>query len=134
MSVAAAGSPAAVAEAFLAAFNAGDLAALRACLADDSVALVTGPDGRPVEMRGADAYVAAVVAMNLPAVDYSVTLTQAPVPVGDDAVLVMVQVRARRPDRELHNYAAHLLQVAGGRIVRLSMVEAKPAESDRFWA
>ncbi len=128
------GSPVEVAEAFLAAFNAGDLAALRACLARDATALVTGPDGEPVEIAGADAYVAAVTAMNLPAVDYSVTLTQAPVPVGDDQVLVMVEVRARRGDRTLHNYAAHLLLVRGGRVARLAMVEAKPAESDRFWA
>lgn len=128
------GGPARVARAFLAAFNAGDLAALRACLADDATALVTGPDGEPVEIVGAEAYVAAVTAMNLAAVDYSVTLTQAPVPVGEGQVLVMVEVRARRGDRILHNYAAHLLQVRDGRVARLAMVEAKPAESERFWA
>ena len=124
--------PVGVVEAFLAAFNAGDLDALRACLAEDAVASVTGPDGEPVEMTGADGYVAAVTAMNLPAVDYSVTLTQAPVVV-DDSVLVMVEVRARRGERALHNYAAHLLRVIDGRISRLTMVEAKPADSDEFW-
>ncbi len=126
--------PVEVAKTFLAAFDAGDLAGLRACLADDAVALVTGPDGRPFEMTGADSYVAAMTAMNLPAVDYSVTLTQAPVRVGSQQVLVMVEVRARRNERTLHNYAAHLLEVLDGRITRLSMVEAKPAESDEFWA
>jgi hypothetical protein len=70
--------------------------------------------------------------MNLPAVDYSVTLTQAPVVV-DDSVLVMVEVRARRGEHVLHNYAAHLLRVVDGRISRLTMVEAKPADSDEFW-
>ncbi len=55
-------------------------------------------------------------------------------PVGDDQVLVMVQVQVRAATATLHNYAAHLLLVRGGRIVRLAMVEAKPAESDRFWA
>jgi len=83
-------------------------------------------------MTGADGYVAAVTAMNLPAVDYSVTLTQAPVVV-DDSVLVMVEVRARRGERAMHNYAAHLLRVVDGRISRLTMVEAKPADSDEFW-
>ena len=126
--------PVAVVEAFLAAFNAGDLAALRDRLADDAVASVTGPDGEPTEMAGAGAYVAAVEAMDLPAADYSVTLTQAPVLVAPDLVLAMVEVRARRDGRALHNFAGHLLRVTGGRIDRLRMVDAKPAESDRFWA
>jgi ketosteroid isomerase-like protein len=128
-----AADPVAVVEAFLGAFNAGDLTALRACLADDAVASVTGPDGGPVEMAGGQAYVAAVELMNLPAVDYSVTLTQAPVLVGDGLVLVMVEVRARRDGGELHNFAAHLIGVAAGRITRMWMVEAKPAASDAFW-
>ena len=123
----------AVVEAFLSAFNAGDLAALRGCLADDAVAFITGPDGRPVEMSGAEAYIAATEAMDLPAVDYSVTLTQGPVLVGDGLVLVMVEVRARRDGRELHNFAAQLIRVVAGRIAELWMVDAKPAESDAFW-
>ena len=124
---------AAVVEAFLAAFNAGDLAALRSCLADDAVAYVTGPDGQPSEMTGAEAYVAAIAAMNLPAVHYSVTLTQAPVRVPPDLVLAMVEVHAHRDGRDLHNFAGHLLQVVAGRIAALWMVDAKPAESDAFW-
>lgn len=124
----------AVVDAFLDAFNHGDPTALRACLADDLVALITGPDGGPVELIGADAYVGAVEAMNLPAVDYSVTLTQRPVPVPPDRVLVMVEVRAHRAGTALHNFAGHLLRVAGGRIAQMWMVDAKPAESDAFWA
>ena len=127
-------SPVPVVQSFLAAFNSGDLPGLRACLADEAVASVTGPDGQPIEIIGADSYVAAVSAMNLPAVDYCVTLTQAPVLVDDSLVLAMVQVRAHREARDLHNYAAHLVRVDGGRITRLWMVEAKPAESDEFWA
>lgn len=123
-----------VVEAFLTAFNAGGLVALRGRLADDAVALVTGPDGEPFEISGAQAYVDAVAAMNPPAIDYSVALSQTPVSVDDGLVLAMVQVRARRDGRSLHNYAAHLLRVVDGRIARLWMVEAKPAESDRFWA
>jgi ketosteroid isomerase-like protein len=126
-------APTDVVEAFLAAFNEGDLSALRACLADDAVSFVTGPDGRPFPVQGADRYVAAIEAMDLPSARYSVTLTQAPVPVQDDLVLVMVEVRAHRDGRDLHNFAAHLARVVDGRITRLWMVEAKPAESDAFW-
>jgi ketosteroid isomerase-like protein len=124
----------AVAERFLSAFNGGDLAGMRATLSDDAVAYITGPDGNRVRVDGADGYVAAVAEMNLPAVDYSVTLTQPPVVVDADQVLVMVEVRARRGERALQNYAAHLLRIADGRITELHMVDAKPAESDAFWA
>ena len=47
----------------------------------------------------------------------------------------MVEVRARRRgDKTLHNFAAHLLRIVDGRVVEMFMVDAKPAESDAFWA
>lgn len=107
--------PAAIVDRFLSAFNTGDTAAMRGTLADDAVAYVTGPDGSS-------------------AVDYSVALTQPPVSVGDGRTLIMVEVHARRGDRTLVNYAAHLLKIADGKITQLHMVDAKPAESDAFWA
>jgi hypothetical protein len=72
--------------------------------------------------------------MDLTNVDYSVELTQAPMLVGDDEALIMTEVRARRGDKTLQNFAAHLLRVADGKIVEMYMVDAKPAESDAFWA
>ncbi len=128
------GRAAAIVDRFLSAFNTGDTAAMRETLADDAVAYVTGPDGSSGEVDGADRYIAAIEAMNLPAVDYSVALTQPPVSVGDGRTLIMVEVHARRGDRTLVNYAAHLLKIADGEITQLHMVDAKPAESDAFWA
>lgn len=58
---------------FLASFNNADLDTMRAALADDAVAFVTGPDGNPVRLDGADMYIAAPVAMDLASVDYSVS-------------------------------------------------------------
>ena len=49
-------------------------------------------------------------------------------------VLVMVEVCARRGRRSLHNFAAHLLRIANGRIADWRMVDAKPSESDAFWS
>jgi len=121
-------------ESFVGSFNRGDLTAMRAALADDAVAFVTGPDGSPVRLDGADLYIAALDAMDLANTGYSVTLTQAPVRVSDDQVLIMMEVRANRGDRSLHNFAAHLLRFADGKIVEMFMVDAKPAESDAFWA
>jgi hypothetical protein len=36
--------------------------------------------------------------------------------------------------RRLDNFAAHVLRVADGRVTEWRMADAKPAESDRFWA
>jgi ketosteroid isomerase-like protein len=119
---------------FLSSFNSGDLGAMRTALADDAVAFVTAPDGTSMRLTGADMYIAALEAMNLASVDYSVALTQAPMTVSEDQTLIMTEVRASRENSTLHNFAAHLLRVAGGKIVEMYMVDAKPAESDAFWA
>jgi ketosteroid isomerase-like protein len=45
-----------------------------------------------------------------------------------------VEVHAQRDGRSLHNFAAHLRRVDGGRITEWRMADAKPADSDAFWA
>lgn len=46
----------------------------------------------------------------------------------------LAPVRAARGDKILHNFAAHLLEVADGKITQWWMADAKPAESDAFWS
>ncbi len=126
--------PTAVAVRFLAAFSAADFAAMRALLDEDLTAYITNAEGGMDVVRGRDEYLGRVEAMDLPGARFSVEPTQSPVPVGSDAALVMVEVLAHKGDRTLHNFAAHLLRVADGRVTEWRMVEAKPAESGRFWA
>lgn len=126
--------PAAVASRFLDAFSAADFDAMRSILAEDVVAYVTEADGAMDRVEGRDAYVSRLEAMGLPSARFSVELTQPPVPVDSDQVLVMVEIRAQRGGRSLHNFAAHLLRVTAGRITEWRMVDAKPAESDEFWS
>jgi ketosteroid isomerase-like protein len=128
------GEPAAVAGRLLEAFSAADLDGMRALLAEDVVAYVTNAEGGVDEVQGREAYLSAIEAMDLPSARFSVELTQRPVAVSPDQVLVMVEIRARRGARSLHNFAAHLVRVAGGRITEWRMVDAKPAESDAFWS
>jgi ketosteroid isomerase-like protein len=130
----ASGEPAAVASRLLEAFSAADIDGMRALLAEDVVAYVTNAEGGVDEVQGREAYLSAVEAMDLPSARFSVELTQQPVTVGSDQVLVMVEIRARRGGRSLHNFAAHLVRIAGGRITEWRMVDAKPAESDAFWS
>ena len=126
--------PTAVASRFLAAFSAADLDAMRAMLAEDLVAYITNAEGGMDRVEGREAYLDRVEAMDLPSARFSVEPTQPPVPVDGDQALVMVEVRAERGGRSLHNFAAHLLRVADGRIAEWRMVDAKPAESDAFWS
>ena len=123
-----------VAERFIAAFAGADFAAMRDLLAEDLVAWVTDAEGEIVEIHGRDSYLERIEAMDLPAARFRVELTQAPVEVGNDLVLLMVEVNAERGGRTLHNFAAHLLRVADDRITEWRMAEAKPAESDEFWS
>jgi ketosteroid isomerase-like protein len=127
-------SDADVAERFIAAFSAADFGAMRDLLAPEMVSWVTGADGEMLRVVGRDDYLGRVEAMDLPAARFSVELTQAPVPVDDDKVMLMVEVHAERGGRTLHNFAGHLLRIEDGQIAEWWMVDAKPAKSDAFWS
>ncbi|WP_242669955.1 nuclear transport factor 2 family protein [Mycobacterium decipiens] len=126
--------PGVIAEQFIRAFSMADLGAMRRLLAADLRAYVTNADGGTDEVSGRDEYLRRIEAMDLAAADFCLKLTQSPVPVDTDQALVMVEVRAHRGGKDLHNYAAHLIRVADGQITEWRMVDAKPAESARFWA
>jgi ketosteroid isomerase-like protein len=123
-----------VAERFIAAFSGADFGAMRELLAPDLVAWVTDADGAMQRVEGRDDYLGRIEAMDLPAASFSVELTQAPVAIDADKVMLMVEVHAERGGRTLHNFAGHLLRIDGSRIAEWWMVDAKPAESDAFWA
>jgi ketosteroid isomerase-like protein len=123
-----------VATRLIEAFSAADFEAMRSLMAEEVVAEITDAAGGSARVPGREALLERIEAMDLPAARYSVTLTQAPVPVDEDGALVMVEIRAERGGRRLHNFAAHLFRVADGRVERWLMVDAKPAESDEFWA
>ena len=126
--------PAEVATSLLQAFNDGDLDRMRELMDPAMVAWVTDASGAAEPVAGADAYLSRIAAMDLPAVSYRVSPTQSPVAIEDDLVLLMVEVHAQRDDRRLENYAAHVLRIADGRVTEWRMADAKPVESDRFWA
>ena len=118
----------------LKAFDANDIDGMRALLAPDLVAWVTTSDGGAARVQGREAYLERIEAMHLAEARYSVTLTQKPVSVDEALVLLMVEIRAVRGDRRLHNFAAHLLRFDQDLVSEWRMADAKPAESDRFWA
>ena len=123
-----------IGEDFIAAFSAADFGRMRELLADDLIAYITNDEGGADAVEGADALLPRIEAMDLPSARFSVEPTQDPVAVPPDRVLLMVEIRAERGGRSLHNFAAHLLRIDDGRIAEWRMVDAKPAESAEFWA
>jgi ketosteroid isomerase-like protein len=115
---------------FVAAFREGDEAAMRSLLAPGVVAYVTNADATADQTVGPDAYLE-----HLPDVtgaELTLDITQS-IDVAGDQTLAMVEVRAHRHGRDLHNFAAFLARVADGQIRELWMVDALPAQSADFW-
>jgi ketosteroid isomerase-like protein len=119
--------------ALLDAFNAADFERMRSLLADDLRAFVTNSGGGLDQVSGASEYLERIAAMDLPSARFNVSTTQL-VSVRPDLVMVMVEVRAARAGRTLHNHAAHLMFIRDGKVAEWWMVEALPAESDAFWS
>lgn len=109
----------------------GDRDAAAAMLAPDVEAYITNADAGIDAVRGRDEYMERVP--DLQAAGGSVDTTQV-VAVDDERVLTMVEIRAQRGERTLHNFAAFLARVLSEQIVDLWMVDAKPAYSDEFWS
>jgi ketosteroid isomerase-like protein len=113
------------------AYAAGDLDSVRGMLADDLTAYVTNAAAGVDEVRGLDAYMERLP--DLHAAGGRLRITQV-LPVDGERVLTMVEIRAERGGRELHNFAAFLAEVSEGKLAKLWMVEALPAYSDEFWS
>jgi ketosteroid isomerase-like protein len=123
-------APSRLARRFFEAYGNGDLGAVRSVLADDLVAYVTNADGGVDLVEGRDHYMERLP--DLRAAGGRLDLTQT-IEIDAQQVLAMVEIRARRNDRTLHNFASFLARIRDGRVTHLWMVEAHPAYSDEFW-
>jgi ketosteroid isomerase-like protein len=120
-----------VVRSFVEAFAAGDRAAMGVLVADDVTAYVTNAKGGVDRVDGRDAYMKRIP--DLDSAEYTITLAQSAT-VAPSQALAMVEIKATRGGKELHNFAAHLCHVRAGQIDEWWMVEALPAYSDEFWS
>jgi ketosteroid isomerase-like protein len=120
-----------LARTFFGAYGEGDLEIVRSLLAEDAAVYVTNAEGGVDRVEGRDRAMARLP--DLTGAEWSTGITQVVV-VDDERVMTMIEVRAKRKGRELHNFAAFLARVRGDQISDLWMVEAKPAYSAEFWA
>jgi len=113
------------------AYGAGDLEAMRSLLADDLTAFITNADAGVDRVQGRDEFISRLP--DLQGAELSTGITQI-VAIDDERVMTMIEVKAERQGRTLHNFAAFLAQVRSGQVSKLWMVEAKPDYSDEFWS
>lgn len=123
--------PEALARTLFSAYGDGDLDRVRSLLADDLVSHITNADADTDVVEGADGFMARLP--DTSEADLTTEVTQV-VGIDDELAMTMVEVRAERRGRTLHNFAGFLTRVADGRITELWMVDAKPAGSDEFWS
>ena len=126
--------PVEVVTALVDAFGRLDVKAMTAHLAPDVEAYITNAQGGADRIEGRDELLARIGAVDYGAAQLTIEVTNTVEP-APGQVLAMAEVHASAPSgEELHNFAGHLCSVSDGRITEWWMVEALPAESDRFWA
>jgi len=111
-------------------FSAKSEDRMRAALAEHMTAYVTNAEGGVDPVHGRDSYLQRLLALQAPV--FTVAVTQS-VAVSSDQAMVMVEIRAERKGRSLHNFSAFLAKTHEHQISELWMVEALPAYSDEFW-
>lgn len=112
-------------------YGRGDLDAMRAVLASDMVAHITNASGGTDRVEGVDGFMARLPDLTGASLTTSITQIAA---VDDERVMTMIEIKASREGKELHNFATFLARVVGGHVKELWMVEARPAYSDEFWS
>lgn len=123
--------PAEVSRSFFQAYADGDREKAASILAGDLVAYITTADAGVDEVHGRDAYMARVP--DLEAAGGSAEVTQV-VGIDDERAMTMVEIKAERKGKTLHNFAGFLARVSGDEIAELWMVDARPSYSDEFWS
>jgi hypothetical protein len=122
--------PASTLRGLIEAFASHDEEGMRAALAEDMTAYVTNAEGGVHPVHGRESYLPRLLALKAP--ELSVTVTQS-VTVSSDQAMLMVEIRAERKGKSLHNFSAFLARIRDDHVSELWMVEALPAYSDEFW-
>jgi hypothetical protein len=127
-------SPTAFVRRFIEAMESSDMATVRASFDPQVRAFVTNAEGGTDLVEGSEALGQRFPDFAAMADSFSATVTQVH-EIDDRTALFMVEIRAERLGRSLHNFAASLIRLSDeGKMTEYRMVEALPLESDRFWS
>lgn len=116
---------------FINSFTSGDFGKVKDLLAENVTAYITNADAKVNELKGPLAFMASIP-NDILTIKPKVAITQL-LSINSNQILVMVEVKAQRKGKELHNHAAYLMNVNEDKISEIWMVEALPAYSDEFW-
>lgn len=117
---------------FIKAFEKADYPQMEELMNEKAVNFVTNASGGVDTLKGREAYMQRVLAMNIPEVNPSLNVTQI-LTTKPNQVLVMVEVKAKQDEKVLHNFATFLVNFKDDKIAEMWMVEALPAYSNAFW-
>jgi SnoaL-like protein len=127
-------APAAFVLRFVRAMEQSDMEAVRASFDPNVRAYVTNAAGGTDLVEGREAVGRRFPDFAAMADSFHATVTQIH-QIDDRTVLFMIEIRAERRGRLLHNFAGILIRLSdAGKMTEYRMVEALPAESDRFWS
>jgi ketosteroid isomerase-like protein len=123
--------PAAIARRLFESYASGNLDGFRSLLAEEMTGYVTNAAAGVDVVKGRDAYLSRLP--DLHAAGGHLRVPQV-VAVDSERALTMVEIRAEREGRSLHNFAAFLTRVTDGQVQEIWMVDALPAYSGEFWS
>ena len=123
--------PARLSREFFEAYGEGETETMRSLLAPDAISFITNAEAGVDRIDGRDGFMARLP--DLEGAELRTAITQV-VAIDEQRAMTMIEVKAERQGRSLHNFAAFLTRCSGGRITHLWMVDAKPSCSDDFWS
>jgi SnoaL-like domain len=127
-------SPSAFVHRFVAAMESSDMETIAASFDPEVRAYVTNAQGGTDLVVGSEDLQKRFPDFGAMADEFRATVTQVH-EIDQQTVLFMVEIHAKRKGRSLHNFAGIYLRLSDcGRIFEYRMVEALPAQSDRFWS
>jgi len=105
---------------------------MRKVLSKEIKSYVTNSEGGVNLIVGSEELIKNLSYMDVKIVKPKLNITQIAV-VDRIKVMFMVEIKAKRQGKELHNFATFLLNIKDGLIYEMRMVEALPRYSDEFW-
>lgn len=117
---------------FIQYFSEGKYEKMQQLLDKNVKSFITNSKGGVNGLRSSAEFMSNIRALNTKNVKRQFRITQM-ITVKKYQIMFMLEVKARRKNESLHNFAAFLLNFKHGLIKEIRMVEALPLKSDIFW-
>lgn len=113
-------------------FEKGDIFSMEPLLSPHIKSYITNQQGGVDLLEGVEPLLNNLHQMDTKTIKPVIHVTQMAL-VQEQQLLLMVEIKAERKAKKLHNFAAFLLSFDADKISEIRMVEALPAYSEEFW-